>query len=84
VTDTGQIAGEAFAFAKDNIYPKVEPTAIPVIDHFVDLRPSERGTKAPTEIRMARSTALCRSATTPHDSLSADSSIGQVCGWRRC
>jgi S1/P1 Nuclease len=53
VTDSGQIAGEAFAFAKDNIYPQVKPTAIPVIDHFVDLRPSECGTKAPTEIRTA-------------------------------
>jgi hypothetical protein len=51
VTDTGQIAAESFAFAHDSIYPVVKPSAIPIIDHFVDLRPSECSTKAPLEIR---------------------------------
>jgi len=38
VTDTGEIAGEGFVLGKNDIYPKVKPTAIPVIDHLVDLR----------------------------------------------
>jgi hypothetical protein len=53
VTDPKQIAAESFAVAKDDIYPKVKPTAIPIIDHFVDLRPSECSVKAPPEIRNA-------------------------------
>jgi hypothetical protein len=51
VTDPGQIADEGFAIAKNNLYAAVQPTPIPIIDHFVDLRPSECGTKAPVEIR---------------------------------
>lgn len=51
VIDPGPIADEGFAFAKDNIFAGVKPTAIPVIDHFVDLTPSECKTKAPAEIR---------------------------------
>ena len=51
ITDPSQIAGESFALAKAAIYPKVKPAAIPVIDHFVDVAPSECGTKAPLEIR---------------------------------
>jgi hypothetical protein len=51
ITDPRQIAGESFALAKNETYPKVKPTAIPVIDHFVDVAPSECSTKAPLEIR---------------------------------
>jgi hypothetical protein len=53
VVDPAQQAAESFAFAHDNIYPVAKPTAIPIIDHFVDLRPSECSTKAPDEIRHA-------------------------------
>ena len=51
VTDPGQIADEGFAIAKNSLYAAVQPMPIPIIDHFVDLRPSECGTKAPLEIR---------------------------------
>jgi hypothetical protein len=53
ITDPKQIAGESFALAQGEIYPKTKPTAISVIDHFVDLTPSECATKAPLEIRSA-------------------------------
>jgi hypothetical protein len=51
VTDPDAIASEAFEHARDHIYPLVKPVAVPIIDHFVDLRPSECNTKAPLEIR---------------------------------
>jgi hypothetical protein len=51
VTDTGEMADQGFGFAKDNIYPLVKPAAIPIIGHFVDLRPAKCGAKAPLEIR---------------------------------
>jgi S1/P1 nuclease len=51
VTDASQIADEGFAIAKRNVYAAVQPQPIPIIDHFVDLRPPECGTKAPAEIR---------------------------------
>jgi hypothetical protein len=53
VVDPAQQAAESFSLAHDNIYPVIKPAAIPIIDHFVDLRPSECSTKAPDEIRMA-------------------------------
>ncbi len=53
VTDAAQIATESFTLAKNDIYPKTKPTAIPIIDHFVDLTPSECNAKAPAEIRAA-------------------------------
>lgn len=51
VTDPGPIADEGFGIAKDNVYAGVKPTPVPVIDHFVDLRPAECAAKAPPEIR---------------------------------
>jgi hypothetical protein len=51
VTDADQIAAESFTLAKNEVYPKTKPTAIPIIDHFVDVTPSECGSKAPAEIR---------------------------------
>jgi hypothetical protein len=51
VTDPVQIADEGFAIAKNNVHAAVQPTPIRIIDHFVDLRPSECGTKAPPHIR---------------------------------
>lgn len=51
VTDVSQIADEGFKIAKDNIYAAVAPTPIPIIDHFVDLRPAECGAKAPPQIQ---------------------------------
>jgi hypothetical protein len=51
VTDASQIADEGFVIAKNNIYAAIEPTPVPIIDHFVDLRPAECGVKAPAEIR---------------------------------
>jgi hypothetical protein len=53
VIDPAQIADESFALAKNDVYPNLKPTAMPVIDHFVDLRPSECKTKAPLDIRNA-------------------------------
>ena len=53
MTDTGQIAGEGFVLAKNAIDPKVKPTAIPVIDHFIDLHRQRCATEAPGEIRRA-------------------------------
>jgi hypothetical protein len=50
-TDTTDEAAEAFALAKESIYPVVKPAAIPVIDHFLDFPPSQCSTKAPLEIR---------------------------------
>jgi hypothetical protein len=37
-------------FAGPNVYAKTKPTAAPVIDHFVDVSPSECSTKAPASI----------------------------------
>jgi hypothetical protein len=53
VVDPQQIAAESFALAKDEIYPEIKPAAIPIIDHFVDVTPSECSVKAPAEIRSA-------------------------------
>ena len=52
VTDTGEIAGEGFVLAKNDIWLKVKPTVVPVIDYFVDLH-RQSATKAPAEIRRA-------------------------------
>lgn len=53
VTDSRMIAAESFALAKDEIYAKAKPTAVPVIDHFVDVSPSHCATNAPSEITNA-------------------------------
>jgi len=54
VVDPRQIAGESFALAKDDIYPKSRPKAVGVIDHFVAVKPpQECAAKAPAEIRNA-------------------------------
>jgi hypothetical protein len=42
---------ESFGVAKSDVYPKAKPVVVPVIDHFVDLTPSECATKAPAAIR---------------------------------
>jgi nuclease S1 len=49
LTDPDTIAAESFAIARTFPYGKAKPS-IPVIDHFVDLTPSECKTKAPAEI----------------------------------
>jgi nuclease S1 len=53
VTDPEMIATESFGLARDQIYAVANPTAVPVIDHFVDLTPGECETKAPTAILAA-------------------------------
>jgi hypothetical protein len=50
-TNADAIAGESFGVAKSDVYVKAKPVVVPVIDHFVDLTPSECSTKAPAEIR---------------------------------
>lgn len=51
--DPVKIAADSFDHAKNDVYGKATP-AIPVIDHFVDLRPKECPTKAPEEIKALR------------------------------
>jgi len=50
-TNADELAGESFGVAKAEVYAKARPVAVPVIDHFVDLTPSECATKAPAVIR---------------------------------
>jgi len=50
-TNADAIAGESFGVAKSDVYAKAKPVVVPVIDHFVDLTPSECSTKAPAAIR---------------------------------
>jgi hypothetical protein len=49
LTDPDKMAAESFGIAQTVAYGKATP-AIPVIDHFVDLSPSQCKTKAPPEI----------------------------------
>ena len=53
VTDPKMIVAESFTLARDEIYAKAKPTAVPVFNNFVDLSPSECATRAPAEITSA-------------------------------
>ena len=39
-TDPQLIASESFVLAKNDIYAKAKPAAVPIIDHFVDVSPA--------------------------------------------
>lgn len=80
-TDVMQIAAESFALAKNEIYPKTLPKPVPVIDHFVDLRPDECRTKAPMQIlSRLMSTAQDHSTTMQPSTLSASKCSRQAFG----
>jgi hypothetical protein len=53
VVDPRLMVAESFLSAKNSIYPKTKPAPIPVIDHFVDVTPSQCATEAPAAIRAA-------------------------------
>ena len=48
--------------AGNEIYAKATPTGVPVIDHFVDVSPSECATKAPAEMMKSSVRARRRSS----------------------
>jgi hypothetical protein len=48
--DASAMAAESFALARAEVYGEAQP-AIPTIDHFVDVRPSQCSLQAPPEIR---------------------------------
>lgn len=60
VTDPILIAAESFTLARDDIYAKAKPTAVPIINHFVAVSPSQCATNAPSEITNASVRGLHR------------------------
>jgi hypothetical protein len=84
VTDSMLIAAEPFGLAKDQIQAQVKPAAVPVIDHFVDVSPSQCATNAPIEIKNASVKGPASFDNAASKNIVENDCSRRASGWRRC